>query len=541
MGILEKSIRSLISVRSMIRRHRQRKIECSGRPSILSLRPTNSGESLTYPGPAVFHHRDIAIMLAIGLLVFTVKIRPALATPFRIDLKGQRTLYCVSVQTSSDAIRCTLGDNRWIEIPRSSIVSIVDIEAMPPDRISRAPAPHATIPEPGTPPLVLTGLSANAAQQARILYETFSRLIARPGTRTDEDRKDLADAALRLARVFIRASNWYQAEQWLKQAQKYAAPPSTLAYERARMLFYQKRFSEAFENLTPFINSQKLDVRILTLAAEIATAEDQPDEAIRFLEHALKIQDSPELRQRLAELRVRTKRISDYRVHPTRHFNLRYSHQLSEELELALVDLLERALTQVTRILDIPLREPIPVRIYTQTDYSTLLQTPDWSGGAYDGIVHIPVRGYRGRNGELLASLRHELCHALLTYETRALAPAWFQEGVAQRCEFIQDPQQPRIEFRKMTLKFGIPPAPMIAATSYQQFNGTQAFVIYRTSYAWVNHLYNRYRRTGILRFINAMNQGHPWPIAFEEAFGRNFEILYEAWRNQLSNGPGFL
>lgn len=458
---------------------------------------------------------------------------------FLVHLKGDRTLTCRSVDASSSQLQCEISTGQIVMIPRDSVLRVTEQSLPSPSALQQDDPAVQETPSSSSKEILLQ--FRHTDDELKGLNPDSRRIVQHWVTEYVNGLQEnpipnsrMQDLALRISREYLRVRNWYYASQWLDRAEKHGGDNSRVLYQRAWMAYQQRRFTLARSMAQQAQRQAPHDPTVLELLGEIAEAEDRLEDAYHHYEQALTLRQNPDLRTRLAKLKVQIARMSHYRDRVTRIFNIRYSDQISQRLERDLVALLTNLYQEVRRKTQWDVLEPIPVRVYTQTDYRTLLDTPDWSSAAYDGILHIPIHGLEGSTLEFRRSLRHELCHALVTQHSAALAPPWFQEGIAQTCEFTDSPNIPEQEFQKICRNKGKPPVGILQAASFNGFSGSTAVALYRTAYAFVQYLVERYSTSGVQRFINAMGDGHPWLQAFELAFGRPFPIVYESWNPSI-------
>jgi len=70
--------------------------------------------------------------------------------------------------------------------------------------------------------------------------------------------------------------------------------------------------------------------------------------------------------------------------------------------------------------------------LYTEQQFRDVTRAPQWSGGAYDGRIRIPVAGASQQPELFERVLTHELTHAIIAGIAPAGVPAWLNEGLAQ-------------------------------------------------------------------------------------------------------------
>jgi propionyl-CoA carboxylase beta chain len=123
----------------------------------------------------------------------------------------------------------------------------------------------------------------------------------------------------------------------------------------------------------------------------------------------------------------------------TPHFRLSFAQGEDREAAHIVSSVLEDAYFAVGRKLDLYPEAPTEVVLYASEDFHTVTQTPDWTGGVYDGRIKLPVRGISGGSELLQRTLRHEYGHVLVTMLTGGRIPVWLNEGLAIWAEEDED------------------------------------------------------------------------------------------------------
>ena len=96
---------------------------------------------------------------------------------------------------------------------------------------------------------------------------------------------------------------------------------------------------------------------------------------------------------------------------------------------------IERAADRIGQVLSAYPLEPVPVVLYTGEQFRDITRAPSWAGGAYDGIIRIPMRGALAEEKELDRVLAHEFTHALVHSLAPRGVPKWLDEGLATALE----------------------------------------------------------------------------------------------------------
>ena len=115
-----------------------------------------------------------------------------------------------------------------------------------------------------------------------------------------------------------------------------------------------------------------------------------------------------------------------------RQFLLRYDGAVADPgTAQAMVAILEEEFTRVSFQLGCRAEERIVTIVQSREAYLKTTGAPGWSGGGYDGKIHIPVLDGTQATPRIRQVFAHELVHACLS--NIGAWPAWLHEGLAQR------------------------------------------------------------------------------------------------------------
>lgn len=222
------------------------------------------------------------------------------------------------------------------------------------------------------------------------------------------------------------------------------------------------------------------------------------------------------LRQRLDQLRREEQSLGGYRSRGSQHFRVTYAGERREDLGRELLQILERAYTDVGYELG----------VYPSQEVQTIFHSADLVEGSYhllDGKIRVALRGPAPGDPMLRAILYHEYTHALIYAATRANnPPLWVHEGLAVQMEKSGRALTYRDEaFRQA--RAGTPPSPETSPYVY----GSVA----------IGYLIDRYGMPGIGRLLHGMGEGLPFRTAFQEAFGVDLTTFQQGFRDLLVRG----
>jgi hypothetical protein len=158
-------------------------------------------------------------------------------------------------------------------------------------------------------------------------------------------------------------------------------------------------------------------------------------QAVAEWERALALKPDAEVQAALDKAKRDQQEEENYRENESSHFTLRYSGEAEPELAREVLHALEMHFSAIESELSYTPPEPIGVILYTRQAFADITRAPGWAGALNDGRIRVPVQGLKQLTPELSRVLKHELTHSFIRQKTRANAPTWVQEGLAQWME----------------------------------------------------------------------------------------------------------
>ena len=182
---------------------------------------------------------------------------------------------------------------------------------------------------------------------------------------------------------------------------------------------------------------------------------------------------------------------------------------------------LEDAYFHVGRKLDLYPGERVPVVLYASEDFHDITQTPNWTGGVYDGRIKLPSRGVEDGDGAVLErTLRHEYGHVLVNQLSRGHTPVWLNEGVAIWCEEERDGDRNEWAFRTLAGQVLFPLRELEG--SFTRLPPERVQVAYAQSYLAVQSLVAHSGGHGMRELLTALGDGKSLDEAFRSVYSRN-------------------
>jgi hypothetical protein len=170
--------------------------------------------------------------------------------------------------------------------------------------------------------------------------------------------------------------------------------------------------------------------------------------------------------------------------------------------------------------------------IYPSTrDYTATTGSPWWHAATWrDGNVHLqPPQVLRERD-MLATTLTHELTHAALDQAVGPNEPLWFDEGLAAMMSGEFDAEYTK---NKKSFIWKESLAALEAAMT-QTKDKDLAGRAYKSSYAFVRFLHNKYGKNTILALYKKTADSSDFSGALKKTFKADATQLFKIWRNSL-------
>jgi len=276
------------------------------------------------------------------------------------------------------------------------------------------------------------GFAMMQSQRFEEAAESFAEAL-KVEPASEPARKGLASAWAALGLSHLHAGRLRQSRDCFEQA--VAARPESAEY---RLLLAQALYREGEMRAARRETDQALELApdgaaARDLSGDLYDREGQLNLAIAEWEAAAKAGGSPMLAEKIARGRREMTAEEGMGRESSRYFVILYERDVPRSLVQGFLPLLDTAFNTLhDRLGEYP-RDEIKVILYSRVAYRDITQAPDWSGGAYDGKIRIPVGGLTTveEAAGLLAILIHEMTHAFLYRMAPRGLPLWFNEGLA--------------------------------------------------------------------------------------------------------------
>lgn len=288
-------------------------------------------------------------------------------------------------------------------------------------------------------------------------------------------------------------------------SQKLIVHTGDLSLERASQLLAANQPAQALELLEPAVRRHRNDPNVLLLTGLAAYRSDQLRAALDYWKQSLDLAPN-EMLSRVYE-RVRREADSDHSGEKLMgvHIALRYEGQaLPADTARAILSTLDEDYGRISAQLGCNSDERIVAIVQSRDAYLRGTGAAEWSGGEYDGRIHIAWTEGKQVGPQMRRALAHELVHACLTSIPSGGTPwpAWLQEGLAQKLSGDQLSPGTRGQLRQLAAAKQIPRLEDLHQ-DWSQLSIENARLAYNLALAAADALFETRASSGIRNVVN--------------------------------------
>lgn len=272
-----------------------------------------------------------------------------------------------------------------------------------------------------------------------------------------------------------------------------------------------------------FTRALKTDPAYVSASAwlgELQYREGRVGDAIGTYEAALKrSHEDPTLERRLEDWRKEAQLQDRFYQSHGAHFDVLFEGPTDDALGQRVVERLEADRLRIGAALTAYPSTRTIVVLYTAQQFRDITRMPNWSGGAYDGRIRIPVRGAVGKLEELDRVLAHEYVHAVVASLAGHNVPVWLNEGLATSFE----PDGGAFGDRVLAT---VSARPRLAELEhgFSALTSAQALVAYAFSVHAVKRMLQFRGASSVVLLLQDLGQGVPFAEAFHQRMGMTFD-----------------
>jgi tetratricopeptide (TPR) repeat protein len=346
-------------------------------------------------------------------------------------------------------------------------------------------------------------------------------------------KRNLAEGYAAFGQQQIKQKHYEQADENFIKAVEIYPEDAGYALWRGICNYHLKKYDVARYELERAMTIRPDSPEVLYYLGLVQFETDNRQQALELWEQALKLSPGrKEIIELLAKARKENAVESSMDSGHSSRFDLTYDPGVDTAFALAILDVLESAANQVGAELGLFPESRVPVGIYKRADYKTVTDSPDWSGGFYDGKIRLPFGSLNEITPAMRGILYHEYAHVVVFELTRGNCPLWLNEGIAEMFGRIQYNrplpalkqavrERKLVDFRKLEANFS-------------EFSPTEAALAYQQSYALVNYMVTTYGWHRVNKILSGLGTG----LSFDESvtsalkdYNLNYDTLVKEWR----------
>lgn len=289
------------------------------------------------------------------------------------------------------------------------------------------------------------------------------------------------------------------------QTRKAVARTGDPALDRAAQLLEANQPAQALELLEPAAKRHQNDPNVLLLTGLAAYRSDQLRTALDYWKQSLDLAPN----EALARVYQRVSREEESDRGDEKllglHIALRYEDRaLPPDTARAALAALDEDYVEIAGQLGCSSQERIIAIVQSRDTYLRSTGAAEWSGGQYDGRIHISWTEGSQLGPQTRRALAHELVHACLTSVPSGSTPwpAWLQEGLAQKLSGDTLSASTRDQLRQLAQAHRLPRLEDLRQ-DWSRLSIENARLAYSLALAAADALYQNYAAYGIRNILN--------------------------------------
>lgn len=349
-------------------------------------------------------------------------------------------------------------------------------------------------------------------------------------------KRNLAEGYAAYGHQFFKQKQYERADENFVKAMELYPEEAVYSLLRGICNYHLKKYDVARYELERAGARNTESTEILYYLGLVQYETENRALAIESWERALKLSPGrKEIIDILAKSRKETAVESSMdRGHSSR-FDLTFDPGVDTSFALAILDVLESAANQIGAELGLFPEARVPVAIYKRNDFKTVTDSPDWSGGFYDGKIRLPFGSLKEITPAMRGILFHEYAHVVVFELTRGNCPLWLNEGIAEMFGRMQH-NRPMPEFGRAARKGTLADFRKLES-GFSSLSSGDAALAYQQSYALVNYMVTRFGWHRIKQILAGLGGGMTFEGAVTEAlkdYNLGYDGLVKEWRETV-------
>jgi len=280
------------------------------------------------------------------------------------------------------------------------------------------------------------------------------------------------------------------------------------ALAHAAQLLNASQPAQALEQLETALQRHPRDPNVLMLAGLAAYRSDQLRTALDYWKQSLDIAPNETLNAVYEGAKHEAAADRSGEKLFGAHIALRYEGEaLPVDTARAVVAMLDSDYAGISAQLGCNSGERIVAIVQNRDSYMRTTGAAEWSGGQYDGRIHIAWTDGMQIGPQMQRAMAHELVHACLTSIPSGSTPwpAWLQEGLAQKLSGDTLPPAVSDQLRQLAATHSIPRLENLGQ-DWSGMSKQNAIAAYSLALAAANALYDNYASYGTRNVLSNPN-----------------------------------
>lgn len=463
------------------------------------------------------HRRDALRSFLLCLLVWT----PLLLFPRSfvhadiIYLKNGKQIQCDSSWQEGKEVKYNIGDGT-IGIPKAMVSKIVKQQA--------------TLTDPEIPQLLQLQVKPDENISVGNIQDLEKKTSNDPTLRSKVSRMYVA-----LALNLVNKKDFPGALENFQKAYQLEKNKTTIL-NLALTYYMLKDDWNAQLYFSELLKLNDRDTIALNYLGEVSWRSEDLEGAESYWQKSLAIRYDNEIDSKLKKLKKEKTASVNYENTASRHFLLKYDGGVADpNLVQEVSDFLEETYQDLSSRFDAYPTAPFVVVLYPRQQFFRATNAPNWSGGANDGKIKLPVRGITSLNAEMRDTLEHELVHSFVDFKTSENCPVWLQEGLAQLLEGKVVGKNGITVLQKLAAAHQLPPIRNLAGGFGAASEGA-ATILYLQSLSFSDYLIQRYQFYNLNALLDELGKGTDMEEAFESTYSIPLSRAEQDWLKELAN-----
>jgi len=280
--------------------------------------------------------------------------------------------------------------------------------------------------------------------------------------------------------------------------------------------------AKALEQIEQMLKNNPRDTKLLALASVAAYQSDDMRRAAGYCRDALALTDDSQTAGfcRTVERESREDKSGEKLV--GMRVALRYEGQtLPADVARSMVAILDEEFGRISEQLGCAAEERITAIVQSRDAYLKTTNAAEWSGGQYDGRIHVSMLEGRWEGKQLDAGTRrtlaHEMVHACLA--NIGSFPSWLHEGLAQKLSGDTLSAAARADLQDK-IRDGAVPKLENLGQNWSHMNAQNARLAYNLALAAADALLENYANAGLRNMLRNPEMLTPATAGVDKALG---------------------